>query len=88
MPNTRQDKSVPLSERLKSFFRVGKTTGFPHPSSYELQLKPELVEELSSSQTTPVRLKVLKELGAQVCVFVTSLQHLLRCQNIQFNYCR
>ena len=48
MPNSRQDK--PLTARLKEFFRVGKHSGFHHPSSHELQLKPEIVEELASDQ--------------------------------------
>ena len=66
MPHTRQEK--PLSERLKAFFRVGKTSGFPHPSSYELQLSPEIVEEISSNQPTQNRLRVLRDLGSQVLV--------------------
>ena len=66
MPHTRQEK--PLSERLKAFFRVGKASGFPHPSSYELELSPEIVDEISSHQPTVSRLKALKELGGQVRV--------------------
>ena len=66
MPHTRQEK--PLSERLKAFFRVGKTSGFPHPSSYELQLSPEIVEEISSNQPTQNRLRVLRDFGSQVLV--------------------
>ena len=66
MPNTRQDR--PLSERLKAFFRGCKSSGFPHPSSYELQLKPEVVEELSPQQPTTARLKMLRELSGQVLV--------------------
>ena len=66
MPQSRQEK--PLTERLKAFFRVGKTSGFPDPASYELQLSPETVEELSSQQTTASRLRVLRELGGQVKV--------------------
>ena len=66
MPHSRQEK--PLTERLKAFFRVGKTSGFPDPASYELQLSPETVEELSSQQTTPSRLRVLRELSGQVKV--------------------
>ena len=64
MPNTKQEK--PFSEKLKAFFRVGKSSGFPHPGSCELVLSPEVVEELSTTQPVSTRLKAIKELGGQV----------------------
>jgi len=64
MPHTKQEK--PFSEKLKAFFRVGKSSGFPHAGSCELVLSPEVVEELSINQPVSTRLKTIKELGAQV----------------------
>jgi len=64
MPHTKQEK--PFSEKLKAFFRVGKSSGFPHPGSCELVLTPEVVEELSITQPVSTRLKTLKDLGGQV----------------------
>ena len=64
MPNIKQEKS--LQEKLKAFFRVGRTAGFPHPSSYELVLSAEQCEELGAGQPTPGRLRLLRDLGPQV----------------------
>ena len=61
MPNIKQEKS--LQEKLKAFFRVGRTAGFPHPSSYELVLSAEQCEELGAGQPTPGRLRLLRDLG-------------------------
>ena len=43
MPNSRQDSGrrveKPFSEKLKAFFRVGRTHGFPRPEEDELVCK-------------------------------------------------
>ena len=43
MPNSRQDSGrrveKPFSEKLKAFFRVGRTHGFPRPQEDELVCK-------------------------------------------------
>jgi len=64
MPHTKQEK--PFSEKLKAFFRVGKSSGFPHPESCELVLSQDVVEELSTTQPVSTRLKTIKDLGSQV----------------------
>ena len=64
MPNTKQDK--PLATRLKDFFRGSKQSGFPQPSSYELKLDTEVLDDLSSDQPVQTRLRTLRELSTQV----------------------
>ena len=65
MPNKKQD-TKPLSEKLKAFFRVGSKSGFPDPRSYELQLDPQLLEDLSGHQPVSTRVRTIRELTQQV----------------------
>ena len=55
-----------MTTRLKDFFRGSKQTGFPQPSSYELKLQTEVLNDLSSEQTVQTRLRTLRELSTQV----------------------
>ena len=79
MPHTRQEK--PFSEKLKAFFRVGKTHGFPRHQEAELVgdillyhvtplalqvLSSETLSELGQDQALATRLRVVRELQGQV----------------------
>jgi len=60
--SSKSDKEKPFSEKLKSWFGVGKRTGFIRPQQDELELEPETIKELNIDQPLPVRLKAIKDL--------------------------
>ena len=65
MPLPRQER--PFSEKLKAFFRVGRSQGFPRPGEDTLVLSSDTLSELAREQPVAGRLKVVRELQNQVC---------------------